>query len=44
MYIPYYDSALFVLHAKDSFVTDYSEYVRAVLHRKHYGKTRKYRR
>lgn len=44
MYIPHYNSALFELCAEENFVTDYSEYVRMVLCKKHYGKTRKYRR
>ncbi len=44
MYIPNYNSALLELCAKESFAVDYSEYVRAVLSRKHYGQTRKYRR
>ena len=44
MYIPNYNSALFSLYAEGSFAVDYSEYVRAVLSRKHYGQTRKYRR
>lgn len=44
MYTPNYDSALFTLEAMDEVVIDYSAYVRAVLHRKHYGQTRKYRR
>lgn len=44
MYTPDYNSALFSLNAAVCFGVDYSEYVRAVLQRKHYGKTRKYRR
>ena len=44
MYIPNYNSALFSLYAEDDCVVDYSEYVRAVLSRKHYGQTQKYRR
>ena len=43
MYTPNYDSALFYLGSA-KVVTDYSVYVSEVLHRKHYGKTRKYRR
>lgn len=43
MYIPNYDSALFWL-GDVKVVTDYSVYVSEVLRRKHYGKTRKYRR
>ena len=44
MYIPHYYDALCELCVEESFVADYSEYVRMVLHKKHYGKTRKYRR
>lgn len=44
MYTPNYNSALLMLDAAVGFEVDYSEYVRAVLCRKHYGKTRKYRR
>ena len=44
MYIPSYNNALFTLDAVADFGVDYSAYVRAVLHRKHYGQTRKYRR
>ena len=44
MYIPNYNSALFLFYAEGSFAVDYPEYVRAVLSRKHYGQTRKYRR
>lgn len=43
MYTPNYNSALFTLSADDGFTVGYSEYLRAVLHRKHYGQTRKYR-
>ena len=43
MYIPHYNSALFELCDEESFVIDYSEYVSHILHKKHYGKTRKYR-
>ena len=44
MHSPTYNSALFLLYAEGSFDVDYSEYVRVVLGRKHYGQTRKYRR
>ena len=43
MYMPSYDSALLSLYAEVDFIVDYSAYVRAVLHRKHYGHTGKYR-
>lgn len=44
MYIPRYNSSFFMLDAVFDFEVDYSSYVRAVLQRKHYGQTRKYRR
>lgn len=44
MHTPIYNSALFLLYAEGSFAVDYFEYVKAVLSRKHYGQTRKYRR
>lgn len=44
MYIPRYNSALFMLEVVDEVVVDYSAYVKAVLYRKHYGQTRKYHR
>lgn len=44
MYTPRYDSALFTLDAVVGFEVDYSAYIKAVLCRKHYGQTRKYRR
>ncbi len=40
MYIPNYGSVLLMFEV----VVDYSAYVKAVLHRKHYGNTRKYHR
>ncbi len=43
MYTPDYNSALFALYPAEV-ITDYSMYVSQVLRRKHYGKTRKYRR
>ena len=39
----YYNSLLFCLDCV-KIVTDYSIYVSEILRRKHYGKTRKYRR
>lgn len=44
MYTPRYDSALFMLDTVFGFEVDYSVYVSEMLRRKHYGKTRKYRR
>ena len=43
MYTPDYNSALFSLNAELGFDVGYYEYVEIILHRKHYGKTRKYR-
>ena len=43
MYTPNYNSALLELFPT-KVITDYSMYVGQVLHRKHYGKTRKYRK
>lgn len=43
MYTPNYDSPLFYLGSA-KVVTDYSVYVSEILRRKHYEKTRKYRR
>lgn len=44
MYMPSYNSALFMLDAVSGFGVDYSAYVSGILRRKHYGQTRKYRR
>lgn len=43
MYTPNYNSALFALCPPEDII-DYSMYVSQVLRRKHYGKTKKYRR
>ena len=43
-YTPYFDSALSKLCAEEMFAADYLTYVSWILHKKHYGKTRKYRR
>lgn len=44
MYIPRYNSALFMLDAVFGFEVDYSTYISGILRRKHYGQTQKYRR
>ncbi len=43
MYTPHYYDALFAL-CPTKVITGYSMYVGQVLHKKHYGKTRKYRK
>lgn len=44
MYMPSYNSALFMLDAVFGFEVDYSTYISGILRRKHYGHTGKYRR
>ncbi len=43
MYTPHYYDALFEL-CPEKVIVDYSTYVGQIFRRKHYGKTRKYRR